>query len=383
VKAILASLHSERTSKVRRKVADNAEYLTARIETLRDAEAKCPFPSFSTLHSRAVELTQRVIVNDSMPYCEALVLSQQLQKMREEAESLALNELGDIVFKQLNEADAEVKNSQRARTAFEQAKIRIDAAYNEAILFADRAAKSPKEITKPDPDFPYIAFIVTGCMGVGLIRGCTERPDPKYPELTVIGVIIGILLLLPIVLRIFFKIRYENLASNANFDARALAQKLRAEAEFKAKTDWDAANAILNSAIQTAEAAQARAIEQKENAAAAIKALGSIRINPTNSGGIKITKQPIDGIPKEITIGEIYEGPVVTVKEFGCFVEIMPGKEGLCHISELADYRVKRTEDEVKVGDIIFVKCIGIDERGKIKLSRKAATKDKSATAAN
>ena len=69
------------------------------------------------------------------------------------------------------------------------------------------------------------------------------------------------------------------------------------------------------------------------------------------------------------------EGRVTSVKDFGAFVEIIPGKDGLCHISELADFRVKRVEDVVKVGDMIHVKCIGVDERGKIKLSRRAAMK--------
>jgi polyribonucleotide nucleotidyltransferase len=61
----------------------------------------------------------------------------------------------------------------------------------------------------------------------------------------------------------------------------------------------------------------------------------------------------------------------------GCFVEILPGKDGMCHISELADFRVKRVEDIVKMGDMIWVKVLGVDERGKIKLSRKAAMKDR------
>jgi polyribonucleotide nucleotidyltransferase len=72
--------------------------------------------------------------------------------------------------------------------------------------------------------------------------------------------------------------------------------------------------------------------------------------------------------------GKIYTGRVTGVKDFGAFVECLPGKEGLCHISELADFRVRRTEDVVKMGDSITVKCIGIDERtGKVRLSRKAA----------
>jgi polyribonucleotide nucleotidyltransferase len=79
----------------------------------------------------------------------------------------------------------------------------------------------------------------------------------------------------------------------------------------------------------------------------------------------------------QIEIDKIYTGRVTGIKEFGCFVECLPGKEGLCHISELADFRVRRTEDVVKMGESITVKCIGIDERsGKVRLSRKAAMKD-------
>jgi predicted RNA-binding protein with RPS1 domain len=79
---------------------------------------------------------------------------------------------------------------------------------------------------------------------------------------------------------------------------------------------------------------------------------------------------------RQVEIGQTYQGRVVSTKEFGAFVEIFPGKEGLVHISELADSRVKRTEDVVKAGDLIWVKCIGIDEKGRIKLSRKAALKE-------
>jgi polyribonucleotide nucleotidyltransferase len=85
---------------------------------------------------------------------------------------------------------------------------------------------------------------------------------------------------------------------------------------------------------------------------------------------------------KEIEIGELYQGRVVTIKEFGCFVEVAPGKDGLCHVSELADFRVNRVEDVVKVGDMIWVKCIGVDDKGRVKLSRKAAMKDRDGAAA-
>ena len=84
---------------------------------------------------------------------------------------------------------------------------------------------------------------------------------------------------------------------------------------------------------------------------------------------------------KEITVGELYQGTVVSTKEFGAFVEVLPGKDGLCHISELADFRVNKTEDVVKVGDSIWVKCIGVDDKGRVKLSRKAAMKERDAKA--
>jgi polyribonucleotide nucleotidyltransferase len=79
----------------------------------------------------------------------------------------------------------------------------------------------------------------------------------------------------------------------------------------------------------------------------------------------------------QIEIGKLYNGRVTGIKDFGCFVECTPGKEGLVHISELADFRVRRTEDVVKMGEMIWVKCIGVDERsGKVRLSRKAAMKE-------
>ena len=86
---------------------------------------------------------------------------------------------------------------------------------------------------------------------------------------------------------------------------------------------------------------------------------------------------------KEISIGEVYQGTVVSIKEFGAFVEVLPGKDGLVHISELADFRVNRVEDVVKNGDSVWVKCIGVDDKGRVKLSRKAAMKerDEAATA--
>ncbi|PYK30807.1 MAG: polyribonucleotide nucleotidyltransferase [Verrucomicrobia bacterium] len=104
---------------------------------------------------------------------------------------------------------------------------------------------------------------------------------------------------------------------------------------------------------------------------------GSVHIYATNPESMARAKEIIGGMSKEIEIGQTYQGRVVSTKEFGCFVEVLPGKEGLVHISELADFRVKRTEDVVKSGDTIWVKCIGIDDKGRVKLSRKAALKER------
>jgi len=108
---------------------------------------------------------------------------------------------------------------------------------------------------------------------------------------------------------------------------------------------------------------------------------GSVHIYSNNPESLARAKQIITGMSKEIEVDEMYQGRVVSIKEFGCFVEVLPGKDGLCHISELADFRVNKTEDVVKMGDVIWVKCIGIDDKGRVKLSRKAAMKERNEAA--
>jgi len=112
---------------------------------------------------------------------------------------------------------------------------------------------------------------------------------------------------------------------------------------------------------------------------------GTVNIFSVSAEGMKIAKDAIVGLGAEAEIGKIYRGKVVTVKEFGAFVEFLPGKDGLVHISELANFRVKKTEDVVKVGDDISVKCLGVDEKGRVRLSRKAAMeeRDREENAAN
>ena len=103
---------------------------------------------------------------------------------------------------------------------------------------------------------------------------------------------------------------------------------------------------------------------------------GKVRIYATDTESMERALNEIDLVTGEIEVGKIYRGIVRGVKDFGAFVECLPGKEGLCHISELADFRVNKTEDICKLGDEIIVKCIGIDDKGRVKLSRRAAMEE-------
>ncbi|MEI7901980.1 MAG: polyribonucleotide nucleotidyltransferase [bacterium] len=103
---------------------------------------------------------------------------------------------------------------------------------------------------------------------------------------------------------------------------------------------------------------------------------GSVSIFASNGESLAIAQKEVAAISAEAEEGKLYEGTVTGIKEFGCFVEILPGKDGLCHISELADRRIGAVEDVCKVGDKLWVKCIGVDDRGRIKLSRREAMRD-------
>jgi len=108
---------------------------------------------------------------------------------------------------------------------------------------------------------------------------------------------------------------------------------------------------------------------------------GTIRIFSANAEGAQRAIEQIMAITAEAEVGKIYRGKVVGIKEFGAFVEILPEKDGLLHISEIADRRIERVEDVLKLGDEVDVKVLGIDDRGKIKLSRRAAMAEKDAAA--
>jgi polyribonucleotide nucleotidyltransferase len=100
---------------------------------------------------------------------------------------------------------------------------------------------------------------------------------------------------------------------------------------------------------------------------------GTVKIFSSSSESAKALINRIQEITAVPEIGRIYEGEVRTIKEFGAFVQILPGTDGMVHISELTNERVKNVTDVVKEGDIIKVKVIDVDNRGRIRLSRKAA----------
>ncbi len=102
---------------------------------------------------------------------------------------------------------------------------------------------------------------------------------------------------------------------------------------------------------------------------------GRVIIYHTDKEIIEKTKKMIEDIVKEVEEGVIYKGKVVKVEDFGCFVELWPGCEGLVHVSHLANERVEKPSDIVKVGDEILVKSLGFDKKGRLNLSRKEALK--------
>ncbi len=99
---------------------------------------------------------------------------------------------------------------------------------------------------------------------------------------------------------------------------------------------------------------------------------GNIFISSVDAEGMKKAKQMIEDIVREVEVGEIYTGKVTRLMKFGAFVEVLPGKEGLCHISQLSNHRVEKVEDVVQIGDQLQVKVVEIDDKGRVNLSHKA-----------
>ena len=116
-----------------------------------------------------------------------------------------------------------------------------------------------------------------------------------------------------------------------------------------------------------------RSIQEESGATIEVDDDGVVKVAAVSAEAGARAKEMIEAIVQDPEVGRIYEGPVKNTTTFGAFVEIMPGVEGLCHISELASHRVARTEDVVNRGDTVRVKLLSIDGKGRLRLSRRAA----------
>jgi polyribonucleotide nucleotidyltransferase len=124
-----------------------------------------------------------------------------------------------------------------------------------------------------------------------------------------------------------------------------------------------------------------RAIQEETGAQISIDDSGLVTIASVNGEGGERAKARIKGMTQDPEVGLVYEGVVKSTTTFGAFIEILPGTEGLLHISEMQEGRTERTEDVVKKGDVVRVKLLSIDEKGKMRLSRKAAMAEETAGA--
>jgi polyribonucleotide nucleotidyltransferase len=115
-----------------------------------------------------------------------------------------------------------------------------------------------------------------------------------------------------------------------------------------------------------------RAIQEETGSVIDVQDDGTVTIAAPTAEGADAALARVEALTEEIKVGRIYLGTVSSIKDFGAFIEIAPGKDGLCHISELADGFVKTVSDICKIGDKLEVKVIAVDEQNRVKLSRKA-----------
>ena len=116
-----------------------------------------------------------------------------------------------------------------------------------------------------------------------------------------------------------------------------------------------------------------RRLQEETGAKIDIDDDGVVTLSSTEAAGAEAARDKIVAMTEGVQIGRIYEGRVTSIKDFGAFVEILPGKDGLVHISELSDGYVSSVADVCRVGDPMLVKAIAVDDQDRVKLSRKAA----------
>jgi polyribonucleotide nucleotidyltransferase len=119
-----------------------------------------------------------------------------------------------------------------------------------------------------------------------------------------------------------------------------------------------------------------KGIQEATGAKIDIEDDGTVYVSHADAAGAEAARQKVEALTEEVRIGKVYEGRVTSVKDFGAFIEILPGRDGLCHISELDDKYVGKVDDVCKVGDRLQVKVIAIDDQDRVKLSRKALLRE-------
>ena len=119
-----------------------------------------------------------------------------------------------------------------------------------------------------------------------------------------------------------------------------------------------------------------RAIQEMTGAVIEVEDDGTVTVASSDASGAQAALERIEAMTASVQVGKIYKGRVTSIKDFGAFIEIVPGKDGLCHISELSEDYVSSVGEFCRVGDILPVKVILVDEQDRVKLSHKAAVRE-------
>jgi polyribonucleotide nucleotidyltransferase len=162
--------------------------------------------------------------------------------------------------------------------------------------------------------------------------------------------------------RLFILDKMNDAISTARADVSRYAPRMT-----KIKIDPSKIGAVIGTGGKTI-----RSIIEETKATIDVQDDGTVIIGSPDMAATQKAVAIIEGLTREAQIGDMYTGKVTRVLDFGAMVEMLPGKEGLVHISELSDHRVNKVEDEVKVGDEITVKVIAVDNLGRVNLSRRA-----------
>ena len=119
-----------------------------------------------------------------------------------------------------------------------------------------------------------------------------------------------------------------------------------------------------------------RRMEEETKADIEIEDDGTVTVSSIDAEAAEKAAEQVRLLTEEVQVGKIYNGRVTSIKDFGAFIEILPGRDGLCHISELSDGYVERVDDVCKIGDLMQVKVILVDDQDRVKLSRKAVLRE-------